>query len=103
MSLCLHNPLSGAHIEELEDRLRSQLALACHRPYGDSGQDALVEMLVDAVRSMDQGSTTTQEAMDTFARSRIPGFSFVRWLVDMVDEGVYLDSRFEDASVRKAA
>jgi hypothetical protein len=103
MSLRLHNPASQAHIEELKDRLRSQLALVRHRPYGDSGQDALVERLVQVVRSMDQGRISTQEAMETFTRHRISGFSFVRWLVDMVDEGVYLDTRFDDTRFRQAA
>ena len=103
MSIRLHNHASQSNIEELKDRLRPQLAPVRQRPYGASDQDALVDRLVEVVRAMDQGRITTQEAMDTFSRLRVPGFSFVRWLVDMVDEGVYLDTRFDDTRVRRAA
>ena len=47
---------------------------------------------------MDQGSITTKDALDVFARQRVPGFRFGRWLVEMVDEGVYLDSLLNEAA-----
>ena len=103
MSLRLHIPANQAHIEELKDRLRSQLGLGSRRFDKDRGQEALIESLADVVCSMDRGLITTQEAIETFARHKISGFSFVRWLVDMVDEDVYLDTRFAEVDVRKAA
>ena len=36
--------------------------------------------------------------LETFTRHRVPGFSFGRWLVEMVDEDVYLEALFNDAA-----
>ena len=102
MALRLHNPSSQAHIEELKDRLCAQLATARPRPGANIDRDALIEQLVSTVRGMDQGIVTTKDALETFSRCA-PGFSFVKWLVDMVDEGVYLDTRFDDTRIRTAA
>ena len=91
MLLYLHNPANQAHIEDLKDRISAQLALA-GAASGDSAQDRiLVSQLVDVVRAMDKGSLTPKDALDVFARHRVPGFSFGKWLIEMVDEGVYLD------------
>lgn len=91
MALCLHNPASTAHLEELRDRLASQLVCPPSRGrLGGEGAET-VEMLLDVVRSMDQGAITPKEAIETFTRYGYP--SFTKWLVDMVDEGVYLDTR----------
>jgi hypothetical protein len=57
---------------------------------GGEGADT-VEMLLNVVRSMDQGAITPQEVIETFTRHGYP--SFTKWLVDMLDEGVYLDTR----------
>lgn len=93
MILYLHNPANQAHIEELKDRLVGQLARA-PRVIDDEETDDLVLIahLVDVVRAMDKGSVTPKDALEVFARHRVPGFSFGRWLVEMVDEGVYLDT-----------
>ncbi len=91
MALCLHNPASTAHLEELRDRLTSQLVCSSSpRRFDRDGADT-VQMLLDVVRSMDQGAITPQEAIETFTRHGYP--SFTKWLVDMVDEGVYFDTR----------
>jgi hypothetical protein len=47
---------------------------------------------------MDRGSITTKEVLDTFTRHRVPGFNFGRWLVEMVDEGIYLDAIYDEAA-----
>ena len=91
MALCLHNPASAAHLEELRDRLASQLVCSLSPHHFDKEGAETVEMLLDVVRSMDQGAITPKEAIETFTRHGYP--SFTKWLVDMVDEGVYLDTR----------
>ncbi len=85
MALCLHNPASTAHLEDLRERLSSELACS-----------DLIERLLDVVRFMDKGTITDREALEEFTRKGLATFS--KWLVDMVDEGVYLD-----ASLQKAA
>ena len=93
MSLYLHNPSSQAHIEDLKDRLVSQLYRAPRVIDGNDADDLhLIAQLVDVVRAMDKGSITPKDALEVFSRHRVPGFSFGRWLVEMVDEGVYLDT-----------
>lgn len=93
--MVLHNPANQAHLEELRTRLTGQL-VSCGREPLDP--DDRIERLVDLVRSMDQGHITSGQALDAFARARVPGFSFGRWLVDMVDEGVYLDAVYDEAA-----
>jgi hypothetical protein len=98
MALYLHNPASEAHLEDLKDRLAAQLAGTPRDAFGDGGDLALVDKLVAVVRAMDQGSITTREALETFTRYRVSGFSFGRWLVEMVDEGIYLDAIYDEAA-----
>ena len=47
---------------------------------------------------MDCGAITTKHALDVFAHHRVPGFRFGRWIVEMVDEGVYLEAVFDEAA-----
>jgi len=94
-ALYLHNPASRAHLEELRDRLVGQLGRSAER--ADQRQ-ALVAELVDVVRAMDQGAITPKDALEIFARRPVPGFSFGRWLVEMVDEGVYLEDLYNAAA-----
>ena len=98
MALDLHNPTSDAHLQDLKDRLVAQFACMPRDVLGDRRDLALADELVGVVRAMDQGRVTTKEALETFTRYRIPGFSFGRWLVDMVDEGVYLDAVYDRAA-----
>ncbi len=98
MTLFLHNPANQAHIEDLRGRLSIQLARA-PRVSGDNGEDrVLIDQLAGVVRLMDTGVLTPKDALDIFAQHRVPGFSFGRWLIEMVDEGVYLDTRFSKAA-----
>ena len=93
MSLYLHNPANQAHIEDLKDRLSSQLARLPRVIDSEDADDlVLIAQLADVVRAMDTGSITPKDALEVFACRRVPGFSFGRWLVEMVDEGVYLDT-----------
>jgi hypothetical protein len=69
----------------LGERLSSQLACS-----------DLIERLLDVVRSMDKGTITVGEALEEFTRNGLPSFS--QWLVDMVDEGVYLDTQLQKAA-----
>lgn len=96
MSLCLHNPASEAHLEDLRDRLLSHFAHGAQRLPAGSRELDLIEALVNVVRFMDEGSLTAGQAIEVFTRHGFPAFS--RWLVDMVDEGVYLDDRFDRAA-----
>ena len=98
MTVYLHNPASSAHLEDLRDRLYSALACAPRLAGAASDDPAQVEGLVAVVRAMDHGTITTREALDAFARQRVPGFRFGRWLVEMVDEGVYLEAVFDEAA-----
>ncbi|TNC60057.1 hypothetical protein [Rubellimicrobium roseum] len=98
MTLYLHNPASEAHLEDLKDRLVLQLAGPPRDVRSDREDLALADHLVEVVRAMDHGRITTREALETFTRHRVPGFSFGRWLVEMVDEGVYLDAVYDEAA-----
>ena len=98
MTVDLHNPVSTAHLEDLQDRLFAALASApC--PTGEASRDqAHIEALVEMVRAMDRGALTTKDVLDAFAHRRVPGFNFGRWVVEMVDEGVYLEAVFDEAA-----
>ena len=98
MALFLHNPVNQAHIEDLKDRLNTQLARAPADPYGRTWAQAVIDALIEAVQAMDRGAATEDEARDVFKAFRVPGFSFERWLADMVDEGVYLETAFQQAA-----
>jgi glutamate-1-semialdehyde aminotransferase len=90
LELVLQNPVSTAHLEELKDRLFTELK--------EPAREERVETLVAAVRAMDRGLVTAREAAATFARLGAPSALFGRWLVDMVDEGVYLEAIYNDAA-----
>ncbi|EYD73846.1 hypothetical protein Rumeso_04581 [Rubellimicrobium mesophilum DSM 19309] len=94
-ALYLHNPASEAHIEDLLDRLTGQIAQA---PQGAGQQRVPVADLVEVVRAMDRGDLTPKQALKVFAHHSVPGFSFGRWLVEMVDEGVYLEDIYNEAA-----
>ena len=98
MALYLHNPASEAHLEDLKDRLEAQLTGTPHDAHGAGGNAVLINRLVAALHAMDRGSITTKEVLDTFTRHRVPGFNFGRWLVEMVDEGIYLDAIYDEAA-----
>lgn len=98
MALYLHNPTSSAHLDELRERLTLQLVRLPRVISAEDRNDELVDRLINTVRAMDQGSITPREALETFAAHRVPGFSFGRWFVDMVDEGVYLEAIYNDAA-----
>lgn len=97
MFLVLHNPASQAHVEELRDRLMAAQG-AAREPAGAEPDPARIERLVSMVRAMDAGLLTSGQVLETFSRDRVPGFSFGRWLVDMVDEGIYLEAVFDEAA-----
>ena len=98
MTVYLHNPTSTAHLEDLKDRLFGSLARA-PRLAGETGNGtAQVEALVEVIRAMDRGAITTKDALEIFAGQRSLGFHFGRWLVEMVDEGVYLEAVFDEAA-----
>jgi response regulator of citrate/malate metabolism len=88
MSLSLHNPMSQAHIEDLKDRLRAQLAPS---PLEEGMSENLVEALAALIRAMDRGAMSVEDVEHAFGANRVPGFSFGRWLGDMLDEGVYVE------------
>ena len=92
MALTLHNPLNQAHIEDLKDRLVSHLTQGPTDPYGRAWMDKVIGTLVETVQAMDQGSLSEQHACEVFETFCIPGFSFERWLAEMVEEGVYLET-----------
>ena len=92
MALFLHNPVNQAHIEDLKDRLSGQLARVPSDPYKGAWMQVMVDTLVEAVQAMDRGAATEEDARDVFRAFRIPGFSFERWLAEMVEEGVYLET-----------
>ena len=85
MALFLHNPVNQAHIEDLKDRLSAQLALAPADPYGRTWAQAVIGTLVGTVQSMDRGAASEDDAREVFRAFRIPGFSFERWLAEMVE------------------
>ena len=98
MTVYLHNPFSTAHLEDLQDRLFAALASAPCPADEVSGDQAHIEALVEVVRAMDRGALTSKDVLDAFARRRVPGFNIGRWLVEMVDEGVYLEAVFDEAA-----
>ena len=90
MTVYLHNPTSIAHLEDLKDRLSAALASVPHTDR-EAGEDtAQVEAFVKVVRAMEHGAVTTKEAMEAFAQQRVPGFRFGRWIIEMVDEDIYI-------------
>jgi hypothetical protein len=98
VTLFLHNPASQAHIEDLRDRLGVQLARASQAGSPERADLLLIDRLILVVRSMDQGSLTPKDALQMFASHPVPGFSFGKWLVEMVDEGIYLEDLFNEAA-----
>ena len=98
MTVYLHNPTSIAHLEDLRDRRFG--ALACAPRLADKARDdrAQGESLMEVVRAMDCGAFTTKDALDVFAHVHAPWFCFGRWIVDMVDEGVYLEAVVDKAA-----
>lgn len=98
MTVYLHNPANTAHLEDLRDRLFGALA-SVPRLGREAGEDAAqVEALVAVVRAMERGVITTKDALEVFAQQRVPGFRFGRWIVEMVDENVYLEAVFDEAA-----
>jgi hypothetical protein len=95
MTLALHNPSNQAHIEDLKDRLRAQLVRARS---GDGTVADLIESLAEVVRAMDRGDFSVEEAGRAFSQDRVPGFSFGRWLGEMVDEGIYVEFAYSRAA-----
>ncbi len=98
MTVYLHNPFSTAHLEDLQDRLFAALASAPCLAAEARGDQVQVEALVEMVRAMDRGALTTKDVLEACARRRVPGFNIGRWLVEMVDEGVYLEAVFDEAA-----
>ncbi len=96
MALHLHNPASQAHLQDLRERLASHFACSYRGGYGEGMGDDQIETLLAVVRGMDTGAMTPKEAIETFARHGFPSFS--KWLMDTLDEGVYLDSCFGRAA-----
>ena len=98
MAPYLYDLSSSAHLDELRQRLTAQLARLPRVICAEDRADELIDRLVEVVRAMDHGLITAREALETFAVHRVPGFSFGRWFVDMVDEGVYLEAIYNDAA-----
>ena len=98
MTVYLHNPTSIAHLEDLRDQLFAALASVPHTGRKPEEDAALVEALVEVVRAIERGVITTKDALEVFAQQRVPGFRFGRWIVEMVDEGVYLEGVFDEAA-----
>ena len=92
MTLVLHNPVNQAHIEDLKDRLSTQLALMPSAPSDRTWVPAVIGLLVETIQAMDRGAASEADAEEIFGACRIPGFSFERWLAEMVEEGVYLET-----------
>ena len=92
MALTLHNPVNQEHLEDLKDRLGSHLAQGSADPYGRAWMDKVVRTLVETVQAMDQGALSEAAACEVFQTFRIPGFRFERWLAEMVEEGVYVET-----------
>jgi hypothetical protein len=98
MLLRLHNPANQAHIEELKDRLNSHLALVPVDPYNRMWTHSVTHALVEVVRGLDRGVISVEDAQAVFGQFRLPGFSFAKWLAEMVDEGIYLDVALDQAA-----
>ncbi|TNC71335.1 hypothetical protein [Rubellimicrobium roseum] len=94
----LHNPASRAHLDDLRDRLLGALGEGPVPGLDEAEARARVERLVDLVQAMDEGRITAKDALEAYGFIRIPGFSLGRWLVEMVDEGVYLDELLDEAA-----
>lgn len=94
----LHNPASQAHLEDLRDRLLGAIGQGSVPGLDPAEARARVERLVDLVRAMDRGRITARDALEAYGSGRVPGFSLGRWLVEMVDEGVYLDEILHEAA-----
>lgn len=86
----LHNPVSHAHIDDLQERLSNCLMFAPFFPHDDSAEHALIRKLASVVERMDQGQLRSRDVEAVFASHTIPNFSFRRWLTEMVEEGIYL-------------
>ncbi|HVG48192.1 MAG TPA: hypothetical protein VM899_08685 [Rubellimicrobium sp.] len=98
MSLYLHNPPNQAHIEDLKDRLIRQLALAPDGGHDKVWAPTVMSRLVEMVQAMDRGTACERQAREVFSAFHIPGFSFERWLAEMVDEGVYVETASRQAA-----
>jgi hypothetical protein len=98
VTLFLHNPANQAHIEDLRGRLSIQLAHVPHLAGKIREDQLLIDHLAGVVRSMDTGVLSPKNALDIFAQHRVPGFSFGKWLIEMVDKGVYLEDLFNEAA-----
>ena len=92
MELTLHNPVNQEHIEDLKDRLRSHLVQGPTDPYGQAWMDKVIGTLVETVQAMDRGALSEQDTCEVFGAFRIPGFRFERWLAEMAEEGVYVET-----------
>ena len=102
MALRLRHPDNQAHIEDLKDRLYAHFSGANCRHTLTDDEAELIELLAVILRAMDREMVATKDVLEIFSR-RVPGFSFAKWLVDMVDEDVYLDTRFADTRFGQAA
>lgn len=94
MSNPLHTLLNQAHPED-RDRLVGQMEQADPR---SGRQPVSVSALMDVVRDMNPAAITPTDALQAFAQHPIPGFSFDRWLLEMVDEGIYLQDLYNEAA-----
>ena len=92
MTLALHNPVNQAHIEDLKDRLTAQLTQGASDSYGRAWVQAVISTLVKAVQAMDRGAASEADVQKTFSTYHIPSFRFERWLAEMLEEGVYLET-----------
>ncbi|TNC50537.1 hypothetical protein FHG66_08595 [Rubellimicrobium rubrum] len=94
----LHNPTSQAHLEDLRARLRAQISCTHRDAQDPTSPHDVVNRLVGVVHRMDKGLITARDALEIYRSHQISGFSLGRWLVEMVDEGVYLDEIFDEAA-----
>jgi hypothetical protein len=98
MILHLHNPVNQAHIEDLRDRLTSHLAAAPVDRFNLMEAEAVIRAHVDVVRAFDRGLISADDAERVLTQLRIPGFSLLGWLNDMLDEGVYVETLLDQAA-----
>jgi hypothetical protein len=96
--LVLHNPSSQAHLEDLQDRLAQSLSGRPSWSNDGTKAEALITTVAQVVRAMDLGLLTVEEVRAVLSSFQIPEFSIERWLEEMVDEGVYLDSKLAQAA-----